>query len=85
MTTTPNRGVPRTPASQAVIDALIQQGIEYAIAEDKWFMAGDQHLEGVAHGGHQATVKALAIVLGVTEAEAAKAIILAQRSGERDR
>lgn len=56
------------------IHALITQGVEYAIAEDKAFMAKDLKAEGVAHGGYLATVKALALVLGTDEMTATERI-----------
>lgn len=60
-----------------IIDALIAQGLDYSIAEDKAFMGNDTKGEAMAHGGHLATVKALAIVLGVEPMEAAARILAA--------
>lgn len=60
---------------RAIIQALIAQGADYAIAEDKAFMAEDSEAEAMAHGGMEATVKALALVLGTDEAHAAQTIL----------
>lgn len=62
---------------RAIIQALIQQGVDYAVAEDKAFMAKDVKAEGIAHGGLQATEKALALVLGTDVAQAAELILTA--------
>lgn len=62
---------------RAIIQALIQQGVDYSTAEDKAFMADDLKAEAVAHGGYQATIKALALVAGVDDATAATMILSA--------
>lgn len=60
---------------RAIIQALIAQGVDYAIAEDKAFTTKDSRAEAVAHGGMEATVKALALALGTDEAHAAQTIL----------
>lgn len=65
------------PAKRTLTEALIQQGVDYSVAEDKAFMAKDQRAEAMAHGGMEATVKALALVQGTDEAHAAQTILSA--------
>lgn len=62
---------------RAIIQALIRQGVDYSAAEDKAFMAHDLKAEGVAHGGLEATTKALALVAGVDPATATEMILTA--------
>lgn len=63
---------------RAIIAALVAQGVDYAVAQDKAFMANDVKAEGIAHGGLQATEKALALVLGTDVEHAAQMILTAQ-------
>lgn len=60
-----------------VVQALIFQGVDYCIGEDKAFMAKDLKAEGIAHGGLEATVKALALVMGTDLAHAHQTILTA--------
>ena len=67
---------PREQTAQAnLVERLILQGVDYSTAEDKAFMLKDEKAEGVAHGGMEATVKALALVLGTDEAHATGLIL----------
>lgn len=60
---------------EQIVEALILQGVDYSAAEDKAFMAKDREAEFTAHAAYEATVKALAIVLGVDHATANEAIL----------
>lgn len=63
--------------SNPVAQALILQGVDYSTAEDKAYMAKDERAEFAAHGAMEATVKALAIVLGTDEGHANELILTA--------
>lgn len=60
---------------EQIVEALILRGVDYSTAEDKAFMAKNQQDEAAAHGAYEATVAALAIVMGVDHATANEAIL----------
>jgi hypothetical protein len=72
----------KTPRETEIVQALILQGVDYATAEDKAFMTykgtgRPSCAEAAAHAGLEATVKALALVLGTDEGHANELILSA--------
>lgn len=63
--------------TDAYAQALILQGVDYAAAEDKAFMAKEAAQMNVAHGGLDATIKALALHLDGDLARANELILSA--------
>lgn len=60
--------------------ALVAQGVEYAVAQDKAFMSDDREAEAHARGALEATQRALATSMGTEVAKAAEAILMAMEA-----